>query len=541
MVLKAIEMGEKVMGKTWTKVFAVAACLALGVSVLTGCGGGSGSQTASGSSADAANVDDRVFNYGVTAYSGAQANGGIDPHMSYAGWSTVRYGVGECLVKISQEGTIEPWVAENWTIVDDNTWEINIKDNVTFSNGKKVDAAAVKACFERLLANNERAASGLKIASMEADGQKLTVRTSEKNPILINWLTDPFACIIDVTEEVNGNSHIIGTGPYLLDSATTDKVVVKANHAYWNGTPKFGTVNIQCFLDGDTMAMAMQNGELDACANLGYSTLPLFENNSSYTIHSTATSRSYMFTFNTQSGPFSDANVRKAVTMAINKEGFVNTLMHGFGQAAQLCYPASYEFGDSKVTGPAYDQAQAKQLLADAGWTDTDGDGYLDKNGEIFEISWVTYRNRIELPLLAESAQASLREIGIKVNIDDRESNNVIEDVPKDFDISSWALVTAPYTDGITFFNEFLTNYGIHGWSGAEHDAFMELYNTAAQETDSAKRAQYSVQLQQMLIDNSVLCVVSHNTMNIVTKSGVTGLAPHPSDYYEITADLDMA
>ena len=53
--------------------------------------------------------------------------------------------------------------------------------------------------------------------------------------------------------------------------------------------------------------------------------------------------------FNTQSEEFSDVNVRKAVTMAINKEGFVNTLMNGFGEVAQLCYPASYEFGDSKV------------------------------------------------------------------------------------------------------------------------------------------------------------------------------------------------
>ena len=263
------------MGKKFTKILAVAACLALGVSVLTGCSGGSGSQTTSGSSVTATDIDSRVFNYGVTAYSGAQANGGIDPHLSYAGWSTVRYGVGECLVKISEEGTIEPWVADNWTLVDDTTWEINIKDNVTFSNGKKVDAAAVKACFERLIEKNERAASGLKISSMEADGQKLTIHTSEKNPILINWLTDPFACVIDVSEEVNGNNHVIGTGPYTLESATTDKVVVKANKSYWNGTPKFGTINVQCFLDGDTMAMALQNGELDACANLGYANLPI--------------------------------------------------------------------------------------------------------------------------------------------------------------------------------------------------------------------------------------------------------------------------
>ena len=231
---------------------------------------------------------------------------------------------------------------------------VNIQGDEPFIQPSQLDA--VKACFERLIEKNERAASGLKISSMEADGQKLTIHTSEKNPILINWLTDPFACVIDVSEEVNGNNHVIGTGPYTLESATTDKVVVKANKSYWNGTPKFGTINVQCFLDGDTMAMALQNGELDACANLGYANLPIFENNSNFEINSAATSRSYMFVFNTQSEEFSDVNVRKAVTMAINKEGFVNTLMNGFGEVAQLCYPASYEFGDSKVKGPEYKQ-----------------------------------------------------------------------------------------------------------------------------------------------------------------------------------------
>lgn len=526
-----------------TKILALTACLAVGAGMLTGCGGDeSGSSATDANSTTAANIDDKVLEYGVTAYSGAQANGGIDPHLSYAGWSTVRYGIGECLVKISTEGTIEPWIAENWEVSKDSkTWTIQIKDNVTFSNGKKVDAAAVKACFERLLEKNERAAAGLQIDKIEADGQTLTIQTKKANPILINYLTDPFACIIDVTEEVNGNSHVIGTGPYLLESAATDSVVVKANKNYWNGTPKFGTINIHGFLDGDTMSMALQNGELDACANMSYSNVPLFQNNDNYSIHSAATSRSYMFLFNTQSDKFEDVNVRKAVTMAINKEGFVNTLMNGFGQAAQLCYPESYTFGDSKVNGPEYNLEEAKTLLAEAGWKDTDGDGYLDKGGETFEISWVTYRNRQELPLLAESAQASLKEIGIKVNINDNESNTVIEDVPKDFDIYSWAVVTAPYADGVTFFNELLTNYNIHGWSGEKFDEFKAIYDKAVLETDAEKRAEYSVQMQQLLVDEGILCVASHNTMNIVTKRNVTGLTPHPSDYYEITADTDMA
>lgn len=531
------------MNQKTTKFFALAACLALGVGALAGCGEGgqasSGAASTSGGAA-AADIDSRVFNYGVTAYSGSGV--GVDPHSAYCGWSTLRYGIGETLTRISDEGTIEPWLAESWTANDDSTeWTLKIKDNVTFSNGKKVDAAAVKANFERLIAQNERAATGLKIASMEADGQTLTFKLSSSNPILVNWMTDPFACIIDVTEEVNGESHVVGTGPYTLEKANVDGVVVKANKNYWNGSPKFGTVNVICFQDGDTMSLAAQNGELDACANLGYDTVPVFQNNSKFNIDSTATSRSYMFMFNTKDEALSDIKVRQAISCAINKDAFVNTLMNGFGEVAQLCFPKSYTFGDSKVKGPEYNPEQAKKLLAEAGWTDTDGDGYVDKDGKNLELSWVTYRNRQELPLLAESSQAALKEVGIKVNIDDREGNAIITDVSPDFDIYSWAVVTAPYADGLTFFNELLNNYSGHGWSGAEYEQFKSLYETAIQENDAEKRAEYSVQLQQMLVDNNILFVASHNTMNLVTKAGVSGMAAHPTDFYEITVDVDRA
>ena len=76
-----------------TKAFALAACLALGISVLTGCSGGSNSiQIIQVYRLPLRILIIKVFNYGVTAYSGAQANGGIDPHLSYAGWnySTLR-------------------------------------------------------------------------------------------------------------------------------------------------------------------------------------------------------------------------------------------------------------------------------------------------------------------------------------------------------------------------------------------------------------------------------------------------------------------
>ena len=123
--------------------------------------------------------DKKTFVFGDTTFNAENEEADINPQNTYAGWACIRYGVGETLMKIADDGTLEPWLAKSAANVNATTWEIVIKDAVCFSNGKKCDAAAVKACLEHLIEVHERAAGNLKIASMEADGQKLTIVTSE--------------------------------------------------------------------------------------------------------------------------------------------------------------------------------------------------------------------------------------------------------------------------------------------------------------------------------------------------------------------------
>ena len=106
---------------------------------------------------------------------------GLDPSNGTYGWVTVRMGVTECLVKMNDKIEIEPWIASDVKNIDELTWEITIRDGVTFSNGTPVTAEVVKQCYERTLELSTRAVNLSKIASMEADGQVLTVTTSEPN------------------------------------------------------------------------------------------------------------------------------------------------------------------------------------------------------------------------------------------------------------------------------------------------------------------------------------------------------------------------
>ena len=164
------------------KILSAILAASLGAGILfSGCGGENQSAE-----------DKTTFTYGTVAYGVAMENAGTNPHESYSGWSTLRYGIGETLFKFNEQMQLEDWIAESFEQIDDFTVKIKIKDNVTFSNGKKVDGTAVKKCLENLIAVHDRAPKDLKITSIEAEGQFVTIKSSEKVPALLNYLSDPY-------------------------------------------------------------------------------------------------------------------------------------------------------------------------------------------------------------------------------------------------------------------------------------------------------------------------------------------------------------
>ena len=244
----------------------LSATLATGI-LFSGCG-----------EKNSASDDKKTFTYGTVAYGVAMENAGTNPHESYSGWSTLRYGIGETLFKFNEQMQLEDWIAESFEQVDDFTVKIKIKDNVTFSNGKKVDGEAVKKCLDNLITVHDRAPKDLKITSIEADGQFVTIKSSEKVPALLNYLSDPYGCIIDI-DEGEKDKIVVGTGPYKAVKVTDTEIELAKNENYWGEVkPKLEKIFVKSITDGDTLTMAMQNGELDAMQGLPYSSLKLFEN-----------------------------------------------------------------------------------------------------------------------------------------------------------------------------------------------------------------------------------------------------------------------
>ena len=479
---------------------------------------------------------EKIFTYGTMAYGVAMENAGTDPHESYSGWSTLRYGIGETLFKFNERMEPEPCLAENYEQVDDYTIKIKIKDAAVFSNGKKVDGAAVKACLEDLIARHDRAPKDLKISSIEADGQYVTIKSSEKMPALLNYLSDPYGCIIDVTAGVK-DKIVIGTGPYKAVKVTDTQIDLVANENYWGAVkPKLDKIIVKSITDGDTLTMAMQNGELDAVQGLPYASLQLF--NDGYKISQVETSRVYQMAFNFKTPELQDLNVRKAISMAIDKENFAKVLLNGNGAPAISPFPENLSFGDKNFKAIPYDLEAAKKLLADSGWQDSDGDGYVDKDGKNLELRYLTYTSRQELPLLAEAAQANLKLIGIKLNVNATDNHRTFLK-NGEYDIYSKAIVTAPTGDGEYYFTSHIMPGAVDNAGFYESEQIVALENELHNTYGADKRSELAIKMSQQILDDCALIYAAHLRMSFVMKSNVEGFKAHPSDYYEITAELD--
>lgn len=492
----------------------------------------SGCATNSGSDEDRPR-DELVF-------ASTMSTSSIDPANGYSGWFTLRYGVGETLFKLDESMTPQPWLAENYELIDETTWKITLKEGITFHNGKDVTAESVKASLERLVQVNDRAPSTLRISEIEADGNQIIVKTSEANPTLINGLCDPFASIIDVDAGTDFDTKVIGTGPYMVERfmPQADSTVIKHEN-YWNGEPKLKRVTIKPISDGDTMTMALQSGEIDATQGMPYSSHKIFSEDEDYKISSESTSRVFMIYYNYETPMLSDENVRKAISMSIDKKNYAEVLLSGSAKPATGAFPQSLPYGGDRVTADGYDLEGARKLLENSGYKDENGDGILEKDGEKLRLKLVTYSSRVELPVLAQAIQSQLKELGIEVDVE------VSEDVNDrlkagDFDLAAYAYVTSPTGDPLAYLDYVFKTEGVSNFGNFSNEKVDSMIEELRGEFDFQKRYELAKEIQQVALDETAFTFMAHLDMAFVMKNDVEGLEVHPTDYYQINVDTDI-
>lgn len=538
----------------------MAACLF--ASLATGCGTANESETSSKSGSEAASVTSAseeaagaVSKSGETTTDGERADlvlgattgffgaESLDVAYNWDGWIMSIYGISENLYRLDENIEPQPWIAESVETPDENTWVFTIRDGVTFSNGKTVDAKAVKACFERTYEKNERADSTLKIKSMEADGMKFTIVTPEPNPTLLNDLCDPLLGIYDATEEPDEELGVSCTGPYVATSFTamTD-VKMRANENYWGGAPKADTVELKIIDDQDALDMALANGEIDLIAQETANGASKFTDTSKYTTDTVTTTRANFLSFNLKTEGLDDLAVRQAINYCIDREGYADVVYQGFATPCYGICPDNLAFGGTdglNLTVDSYDADKAKEILADAGYQDTDGDGILDKDGVNLSFKVLTYSYNDNCIQLADMLQAELSQIGIELSI---ETQDVLDDplASGDFDLAILNYAMAPIGTPSYFINMLFTtgasnNYG--GYSNEKVDALAAEIGTTS---DNDKVVSLTRELEQQVLDDMPFAFVADQQLIFVYSNKVKGVQINPTEYYLVTNTLSV-
>lgn len=516
------------------KLVLTVAILAMTATGLSGCGGSGG---ASGSS--------EQLNIGVTSFADT-----LEPTEQYFSWVVMRYGVGETLVKFNDEMGAEPWLAESWELGSDNlTWTFKIRDGVKFSNGTALTADLVKASLERTFEMSKRASSDFfQYDAMTAEGSNLIIKTKSPTPGLPGCLADPLFLIVDTTVDTStfATDGPVCTGPYAVKSFDKEKCVVVKNENYWDGEVPYNEVNIQVIDDANTRAMALQSGEVDMAVNISSSDLALFEGSESFDINSIASLRTVL-SFMNQRGPLADVKVRQAVIRALDRQTYADNLLHGTFEAGKAPIPPSLDYGfDTLKDENAYNLESAKQLLAEAGYADTNGDGIVEKDGQNLTLQYVIYDSRAELPILATATQANLKEIGIDVKVETYEYTTLLDMQENgEYDLLIWNVITANTGDPENYLKEYWKthtdenkNANTAGYSNPEVDAVLDQLST---EFDTAKRRELVIRAQQLIMNDAASVFYAYPETNIISSKKITGVEMLPADYYWLTKEIKPA
>ncbi|MDZ4165060.1 MAG: peptide-binding protein [Smithellaceae bacterium] len=215
--------------------------------------------------------------------------------------------------------------------------------------------------------------------------------------------------------------HPIGTGPYRFKEwLTGQKIVLVSNHDYFEGRPYIDGYIMRIIPDMATMFLELRAGGID---RMGLTPLQytrqtesnIFKNN-----YNKFRYLSFSYTYlgyNLKNPLFADKRVRQAISHAIDKNEIINGVLLGLGkEATGPLKPGAWAYND-KVRKYPYDPKKARELLAEAGWRDSNNDGILDKDGQIFAFEIITNQGNDVRAKCGEIIQRRLAEVGISVKI----------------------------------------------------------------------------------------------------------------------------
>ena len=474
----------------------------------------------------------------------------LDPVES--GWVANQSAMSENLFRLSGSTlSPEPWLATGAVQVDPLSWEIEIRPGVKFHNGNAMDAVAVKASLERTIRLSPASAENLSIVSVDVkDQQTIMVTTAEPQPTLPGLLTVPATAIHDAAAaDAVGEGNFLQagalTGPYVpTEYVQKEYLNSVANDDYWGGTPPLAGIDHVAIPDTTSRELALQAGDVDLAINISPEGAQAIDAEPGLSTETSGVGTNVvMWWVNFERGTLADPLVRRAVNQAIDRESIASLVApEGSGSFAEVMLPEAL-LSCPEVNALGYDPDQARQLLSQAGYADTDGDGVLDKDGQALEIIIGGYPQRFQLPIMAEAAQAMLSDVGIRAEVHITESAAVREPT---WDLFGWynnVIETGDPVLNVIKFAGLLANVnaGARNYGQYDNSELVDIVAPARTMSDLEGRKQLACEALALVTEENAFLPVAHPYMVYGVSERVTGFVPHPTTLYFVDHRVGLA
>ncbi|MCX5910498.1 MAG: ABC transporter substrate-binding protein, partial [Deltaproteobacteria bacterium] len=305
----------------------------------------------------------------------------LDPHdvndtPSFNVWLNIF----DTLLYRSRDLKVNPLLATSYRMIDDTTWEFDLRKGVRFHNGEEFNASAVKFNFDRLMNPKNKLKQGIGVFPEHferiecIDDYKIRIITKHPLPFLDSILCYTPGIIPPQYLRDKGPSFIatnpVGSGAYkFVRWARDEQIVLAANENYWRGAPRIKKVVFRPIPDATTRIAGLQNQELDIIIGIPPSHVTMVEKKGrSFVSKVPGMFVAFVAFDNTKGGPVADKRVRKAIAHAIDIDTIIKKVIYGYGIKLALPYPANYFGYHADLKPYPYDPSEAKRLLAEAGY-----------------------------------------------------------------------------------------------------------------------------------------------------------------------------
>ncbi len=446
----------------------------------------------------------------------------------------------ETLTKLVPDGSIQPSLAESWLASPDGLqYTFKLRQGVTFHDQTPCNAAAVKWNFDRLKDPEVRVPGRASYPISQTDVvDATTVRVTLKRPYVpfISALSSGTAGILSpASAEQHGSTyknytHIVGTGPYVFQERKKgEKITVTKYANYWGRKPHYDQVVFRIVPEAATRESLLLASQVDLIILPPIADLPALQRNKAVHVLMAPSDRTIFIGINTQKPVLNNVHVRQALNYAVDKQAIITNVL--FGAAEPMDSPmASSLFGYCRVGTYEFNQAKAKQLLAEAGVASGTPITLIHPTGRYVQDKEAT-----------QALAGYLREVGLEPQLQTMDWPSYISTINTPLDKGNTTqlhyLGWAPsFLDASQQMLQFLSSYAPPNGLATTFYAHPQVdtwINAAEEESNPEKRKEFYCHIAKQVWNDAPWIFLWVQHFPIVHSAKVTGVGSLPNEKFD--------